>query len=44
MTTELLHIYKGIIDINAGLSSNGVGFYLEQDVPICFFFSSKETI
>lgn len=42
MTTELLHVYKGIIDINVGLSSSGAGFYLEQDVPICFFFSSTE--
>lgn len=44
MTTELLHVSKGLIDSNAGLSSTGAGFYLEQDVPICFFFSPTEAI
>lgn len=40
MTTEFLHVSKGIIGSNAGLSSSGAGFHLEQDVPICFFFQS----
>lgn len=47
MTTELLHVYKGIIiENNVGLSSSGAGFYLEQDVSfsVCFFFSPTEAI
>lgn len=44
MTTELLHVCKGTIDINVGLPNSDVGFYLEQDVPICFFFSPTEDI
>jgi len=42
MTAELLHFYKGAIDINVGLPNSNVGFYLEQDVPICFFLSPTE--
>lgn len=40
MTTELLRVCKETININAGLPNSGAGFYLEQDVPICFFFQS----
>lgn len=42
MTAELLHVCKGTTDINVGLPNSDVGFYLEQDVPICFFLSPAE--
>lgn len=44
MTTELLHVCKRTIDINVGLPNSDAGFYLEQGVPISFFFSPTEDI